>query len=62
MNSSATATGSAGRRQPLTALGRLLDLDVRYFHHELTEFVSVDDHTDTSDCRDNNTFMLFTRK
>ena len=25
-------------------------------------FVSVDEHTDTSDCRENNTFMLFTRK
>ena len=46
----------------LTALGRLMDLEVRYFHHDLTEFVSVDDHTDTSDCRDNNTFMLFSRK
>jgi len=46
----------------LTALGRLIDLEVRYFHSELTEFVSVDEDTDTADCRDNNTFMLFSRK
>lgn len=46
----------------LTALGRLLDLDVRYFHVEETEFLSVDDRVDSSDCRTNNTFMLFRRR
>jgi hypothetical protein len=46
----------------LTAFGRLLDLEVRYYHNELTEFVSVDEHTETSDCRDNNTFLMFSRK
>lgn len=46
----------------LTALGRLLDLEVRYFHSDKTEFLPVDVDTDTSDCRDNNTFMLFSRK
>jgi len=46
----------------LTALGQLLDLDVQYYHSEHCEFVSVEDHTDTSDCRENNTFLLFTRR
>jgi hypothetical protein len=46
----------------LTALGRLLDLDVRYFHVEETEFLSVDEGVETSDCRNNNTFMLFRRR
>lgn len=46
----------------LTALGRLLDLDVRYFHIAETEFLSVDERVETSDCRTNNTFMLFRRK
>ncbi len=54
--------GWTGWQAPtLTALGRLLDLEVRYYHNELCEFVSVDVETDTSDCRDNNTFLLFTR-
>lgn len=46
----------------LTALGRLLDLDVRYFHTEKTEFLPVDQDTASSDCHDNNTFMLFRRR
>ena len=46
----------------LTALGRHLDLDVYYFHSEDLEFFSVDEGTDTSDCRDNNTFILFRRR
>ncbi len=46
----------------LTALGRLLDLEVRYFHDENLEFTSVDLDTDSSECRSNNTFMLFSRK
>jgi hypothetical protein len=46
----------------LTALGRLMDLEVRYFHDHELEFLSVDEETDTSDCRVNNTFMLFNRK
>ena len=46
----------------LTAFGRLMDLQVRYYHSEDTEFLSVDDGTETSDCRDNNTFLLFSRE
>ena len=46
----------------LVALGRLLDLEVRYYHSELMEFISVDEGTDTADCRDNNTFLVFSRK
>lgn len=46
----------------LTALGRLMDLEVRYFHDHELEFLSVDEGTETSDCRENNTFMLFSRK
>ena len=45
----------------LTAFGQLLDLEVRYYHSELMEFVPVDLHTETSDCRENNTFLVFSR-
>jgi len=55
--------GWTGYQAPtLSALGRLLDLEVRYFHSDQTEFVSVDVDTETSDCRDNNTFLLFSRR
>ena len=55
--------GWTGYQAPtLVALGRILDLDVRYFHSEQTEFVSVDAGTETSDCSENNTFMLFSRR
>jgi hypothetical protein len=46
----------------LTALGRLLDLEVRYFHDHETEFLPVDEGTETAECRSNNTFMLFSRR
>ncbi len=46
----------------LTALGQLLDLDVRYFHDEELEFLPVDVGVETSEVRDNNTFMLFSRR
>lgn len=45
----------------LVAMGRMLDLNVAYYHSELEEFVSVDDYTDDCDCLDNVTFMIFTR-
>ena len=43
----------------LTALGQLLNLEVYYFHSEDTEFLPVDEGTDTCDCLENNTFILF---
>lgn len=46
----------------LTALGRLLDLEVRYYHDDELQFMPVDEGTDTSECRTNNTFMLFSRR
>jgi hypothetical protein len=46
----------------LVALGRLLDLNVLYYHSERNEFVSVEDGTDDCDVEDNVTFMLFTRR
>ncbi len=46
----------------LVALGRMLDLEIRYFHDHETEFLPVDEGTDTSDCRENNTFMVFSRR
>jgi hypothetical protein len=46
----------------LTTLGRLLDLNVLYYHSELEEFVSVDEEWDDSDVLENVTFMLFTRR
>ncbi|MDF1702237.1 MAG: hypothetical protein P1V36_13860 [Planctomycetota bacterium] len=46
----------------LTALGRLLDLEVRYYHDDDLEFMPVDVGTETSECRSNNTFMLFSRR
>ncbi len=54
--------GWTGWQAPtLTALGRFLGLEARYYHSELGEFRSVDVDTDTSDCRDNNTFLIFSR-
>ena len=46
----------------LTAFGQLADLDVRYFHSEEAEFLPVEEGTDTCDCQDNNTFLLFRKK
>jgi hypothetical protein len=55
--------GWTGWQAPtLTALGRLLDLEVRYFHSGETEFLPVDEGTDTADCRNDNTFLLFSRR
>jgi hypothetical protein len=45
----------------LVAMAKLLDLNALYYHSELHEFVSVDEHVEDSDCLDNVTFMLFTR-
>ena len=46
----------------LYALGEILDLDVRYFHSEDTEFLPLTEGTDTCDCRENNTVLMFTRR
>lgn len=46
----------------LAAFGRLLDLDVRYFHGEQCEFVPIEQDFQTSDCSSNNSFLLFSRK
>ena len=46
----------------LTALGQLLDLEVRYYHDEDLEFMPVEQGIETSECRTNNTFMLFSRR
>ena len=55
--------GWTGWQPPtLTAFGELLDLDVRYFHSGECEFLPVTEDVDTSDVRENNTFMLFRRK
>ena len=45
----------------LTALGQLLDLEIRYYHDEDLEFLPVDVGIETSEVRSNNTFMLFSR-
>jgi hypothetical protein len=45
----------------LVAMAKLLDLDALYYHSELHEFVSVNEHVEDSDCLDNVTFMIFTR-
>jgi hypothetical protein len=45
----------------LVAMAKLLDLNALYYHSELHEFVSVDEHVEDSDCLENVTFMLFTR-
>ena len=46
----------------LHALGQLLDLEVRYYHDDDLEFMPVDVGIETSECRSNNTFMLFSRR
>ena len=46
----------------LVAFAELLDLEALYFHSERTEFLPVSEHTDTSDCTENNTFLLFRKK
>jgi hypothetical protein len=45
----------------LVAFARLLRLDVSYFHNQDAEFVPVEERTETSDCREENTFLLFRR-
>jgi len=46
----------------LVAFANLLDLEALYFHSDKMEFLSVDVETDTSDCTENNTFLLFRKK
>ncbi|MDA1193649.1 MAG: hypothetical protein O2894_00535 [Planctomycetota bacterium] len=46
----------------LTALARLLDLDVRYYHDAKLDFLPVELDVETSEVRCNNTFMLFSRR
>lgn len=45
----------------LVAMAKLLDLQTLYYHSELHEFVSVNEHVEDSDCLCNVTFMIFTR-
>jgi hypothetical protein len=45
----------------LMVLAELLDLNVYYFHSEESEFVTVEEKVEDSDCLDNVTFMMFTR-
>lgn len=45
----------------LTALARLLGLEAWYYHSERLEFRPVARDTETSDCRENNTFLLLRR-
>jgi hypothetical protein len=45
----------------LVALASLLDLNVFYFHSDDSEFVTVDEKVEDSDCLDNVTFMMFSR-
>ncbi|MDJ0973221.1 MAG: hypothetical protein QNJ98_02015 [Planctomycetota bacterium] len=54
--------GWVGWQAPtLVAFGQLLGLEVRYFHSEDAEFLPVTEGTDTCDCQENNTFMMFRR-
>ncbi|MAI27787.1 MAG: hypothetical protein CMN75_17315 [Spirochaeta sp.] len=46
----------------LVTLARLLDLNVFYYHSELSEFVSVEDEWEDCDVEENVTFMIFTRR
>ncbi|HEB88777.1 MAG TPA: hypothetical protein ENI85_04330 [Deltaproteobacteria bacterium] len=46
----------------LVAFADLLDLKSFYFHSDRDEFVPVSDWDDESDCEENVTFMLFTRR
>ena len=45
----------------LAALGQLLGLEMRYFHAYETEFLPLDEGLETSDVRETNSFLLFTR-
>ncbi len=46
----------------LVAFAELLDLEVYYLHSELEEFVAVSESAAESDCHENATFMVFTRR
>ena len=46
----------------LVTLARLLDLNVFYYHSELSEFVPVEEEWDDCDVEQNVTFMIFTRR
>lgn len=46
----------------LVALSELLGLEAWYYHSGLEEFVPVQHDASESDCHDNATFMLFTRR
>ena len=45
----------------LSALGKLLDLDMRYFHSGEAEWLPLEEGIDTSDVRENNSFIMFSR-
>lgn len=45
----------------LVAFAGLLGLECRYFHSEQAEFLLTTEGVRTSDCRENNTFMMFRR-
>jgi hypothetical protein len=45
----------------LSALGQLLGLKMHYFHGVDCEFLPLDQGIETSDVRENNSFMLFSR-
>ncbi len=46
----------------LTGLGRLLGLSMRYFHSAECEWLPLDEKVDTSDVRENNSFIVFSRR
>ena len=46
----------------LVMLADLIGLSVRYLDSETNEFIPVEDHREDSDCLDNVTFLLFTRR
>lgn len=45
----------------LSALGKLLDLDMRYFHSAECEWLPLEEGIETSDVRENNSFIMFSR-
>lgn len=45
----------------LVTLGRLLDLEMYYFHGALEEFVPVESHVQTAELEESESFLVFTR-
>ena len=46
----------------LNGFAQLLDLEVRYFHSGDCEFLPIGQDFEDSDCQENNTFILLSRR